>query len=143
MLSLGWAAFASTPALAATQVIRTDYTNTFINPCTGELLTISGPLELVITTTTNPQGGYHENWLAHPQGITGISQPSGTVYHAVGETRFSTNVNAGEQFSYVNNFDMISAGAGGNYLVHETLHFTVNANGTLTASVDHFSIDCR
>jgi len=33
--------------------------------------------------------------------------------------------------------------AGNNFLVHETFHVTINANGSVTAFLDNFSIDCR
>jgi hypothetical protein len=43
----------------------------------------------------------------------------------------------------VNNFRIIGQGTGNNFLVHETFHITVNADGTMTASVDNFSVDCK
>jgi len=43
----------------------------------------------------------------------------------------------------VNNFRIIGQGPGNNFLVHETFHFTINANGNVTAFVDHFSVDCK
>src|SRR5215467_3765370 len=43
----------------------------------------------------------------------------------------------------VNNFRIIGQGTGNNFLVHETFHITVNADGTMTAFVDNFSVDCK
>jgi hypothetical protein len=43
----------------------------------------------------------------------------------------------------VNNFRIIGQGKGNNFLVHENLHLTINANGVATAVHDNFSIDCR
>jgi hypothetical protein len=44
--------------------------------------------------------------------------------------------------TFVNNFKIIGQGPGNNFLVHQNVHITVNANGTLTASVDNFSTEC-
>ena len=44
---------------------------------------------------------------------------------------------------YVNNFRIIGQGTGNNFLVHEIVHLTINANGTATNYVDNFSIECK
>ena len=36
-----------------------------------------------------------------------------------------------------------SQGPANNFLVHETLHFTINAEGTVTVSHDNISVDCK
>jgi hypothetical protein len=38
---------------------------------------------------------------------------------------------------------MIGQGPGNNFLVHETLHITMAADGTVTVMHDNFSIDCK
>jgi hypothetical protein len=43
----------------------------------------------------------------------------------------------------VNNFRIIGQGPGNNYLVHETMHFTINADGTTTVSFDNLTVDCK
>jgi len=43
----------------------------------------------------------------------------------------------------VNNFYMIGQGPGNNFKVHETYHYTIDANGELTAFVDNFSVTCK
>ena len=45
--------------------------------------------------------------------------------------------------TYINNFRIIGQDPDNNYLVHETFHVTVNANGELTAFVDNFSIEWK
>jgi hypothetical protein len=45
--------------------------------------------------------------------------------------------------TFVNNFRIIGQGPGNNFLVHEVFHITFNANGSITAFVDKFSVDCR
>jgi hypothetical protein len=46
-------------------------------------------------------------------------------------------------YTLVNNFRIIGQGAGNNFLLHETFHITVNANGELTAVADNYSVDCK
>jgi len=46
-------------------------------------------------------------------------------------------------FTFVNNFKIIGQGPNNNFLVHENLHVTINADGTLTAFVDNFSFTCQ
>jgi hypothetical protein len=41
------------------------------------------------------------------------------------------------------NFRIIGQGSGNNFLIHENFHVTINPNGTVTAFVDNFSVDCR
>ena len=45
--------------------------------------------------------------------------------------------------TYINNFRIVGQGNGNNFLVHETYHVTVNANGEATAYVDNFRVECR
>jgi hypothetical protein len=45
--------------------------------------------------------------------------------------------------TFVNNFRIIGQGPGNNFLLHETFHLTVNANGELTTIHDNFSVDCK
>jgi hypothetical protein len=40
-------------------------------------------------------------------------------------------------------FELISQGGFENYVLHMTMHETVNANGVPTATVDNFSMDCQ
>jgi hypothetical protein len=39
-------------------------------------------------------------------------------------------------------FDVVSKGSAPNFLLHMTLHVTVNANGTLTSFVDNLTETC-
>jgi len=43
----------------------------------------------------------------------------------------------------VNNFYMIGQEPNNNFKVHETFHFTINANGEVTAFADNFSVTCQ
>jgi hypothetical protein len=138
------------PANAAVQVNdTTDISLTVFIPCAasgaGEIVDLSGPLHTLISFTingNNVSGYFH----FQPQGISGTGETTGTKYQATGVTQesFKSSLQNGQaNFTYVNNFRIIGQGPGNNYLVHETMHVTINANGTATVFHDNFSIDCK
>jgi len=139
------------PANAAKQINdMSDINLTVFVPCAaggaGELVDLSGPLHTLITFTIN---GNNVSGTAHfqPQGLSGTGETTGDKYQATGVTKassFKVSFQNG-QFTqtYVNNFRIIGQGSGNNFLVHEVLHVTFNANGTVTVFHDNFSIDCK
>jgi hypothetical protein len=138
------------PANAAVQVNdTTEISLTVFIPCAasgaGEIVDLSGPLHTLISFTIN---GNNVSGYSHfqPQGISGTGETTGTKYQATGVTQesFKSSLQNGQaNFTYVNNFRIIGQGPGNNYLVHETMHMTINANGTATVFHDNFSIDCK
>jgi hypothetical protein len=138
------------PADAAVQVNDTTNVNlTIFVPCAaggaGEIVDLSGPLHTLIAFTingNNVSGYFH----FQPQGISGIGETTGANYQGTGVTEetFRNSLQNGHANStFVNNFRIIGQGPGNNYLVHETLHVSVNADGTVTVFHDNFSIDCK
>ncbi len=109
----------------------------------GEYVYLSGPLHVLMVTTYNASGGFMSKTHFQPQGISGIGETSGDRYQATGETQDIFTGRIGYEYTYVNNFKIIGQGPGNNYMVHETFHYTVNANGSMTAYVDNFSVDCN
>ncbi len=143
-------AFSVAPVIAEVQVNdRTDIVIDVFIPCAaggaGEFVQLQGPLHTLITATVN---GNNVSGKLHfqPQGVSGVGQTTGLKYQATGETQqsFTQSLQNGKAtFSYVNNFRIIGQGPGNNYLVHENLHVTVNADGTITATHDNFSAECK
>lgn len=138
------------PANAAVQVNdKSDISLTVFIPCAaggaGETVDLSGSLHTLISSTfngNNVSGYFH----MQPQGISGTGETTGTKYQATGVTQesFKSSLQNGQaNFTYVNNFRIIGQGPGNNYLVHETMHLTINANGTITVFHDNFSVDCK
>ena len=79
-----------------------------------------------------------------PQGVMGVGLTSGDLYVGTGVTRETfNNIFLPFEDTFVNNFRIIGQGSGNNYLLHENVHFTINANGDVTATVDNFSFECR
>ena len=111
----------------------------------GENVILSGELHELYHYTMN---GNSFTFKTHyqPQGVTGVGQITGDKYKATGVTQDTeTGSFASGQYSYthVNNFRIIGQGKGNNFLVHQTWHYTLNANGEVTAEVDHSTVECK
>ena len=133
-------------------VTTNDETDIFLTvyiPCAaggiGEVVDLSGPLHTLISFTVsnnNVSGKFH----FQPQGIGGVGEVSGVKYQATGVTEetFKTSLRNGQaSLTFVNNFRMIGQGPANNFLVHETFHFMLNADGTATVIHDDFTADCK
>jgi len=147
---LGALVIAIHPANASVQVNdQTDISLTVFIPCAaggvGQVVDLTGPLHTLITFTingNNVSGFFH----FQPQGISGTGETTGEKYQATGVTQesFKTSLQDGQANStFVNNFRIIGQGPGNNFLVHETLHFAINANGTVAVFHDNFSVECK
>jgi hypothetical protein len=138
------------PARAAVTVNETDFfAASFLVPCAaggaGEIVDISGPLHVLMSFTIN---GNNLSGMFHfqPQGITGIGETAGDKYQAVGVTAqtFKVSLQNGQaNQTFINNFGLIGQGSASNFLVHENMHVTVNANGTVTVVHDNFLVECK
>ena len=81
-----------------------------------------------------------------PQGAGGTGLTTGDSYNAVGVTQEVDTLaltGGANEFTFTNNFRLIGQGVDNNLQVHQTLHVTINANGTVTTVVDNTSIDCN
>jgi hypothetical protein len=109
----------------------------------GENVTLSGVLHDLFHVTTNGNKfvlKFHDQ----PQGISGVGEITGDVYHATGVTQETTTTGViGVTDAFVNNFNIIGPRPGNNILIHENFHVTVNANGTLTVLLDHLTAECK
>jgi hypothetical protein len=116
-------------------------------PCaaggSGELVDLSGTLRLIIHTTVDGGGGFHSEVLVHPQGVTGIGLTTGDIYQGTGATQTTLNGTVGEQSTFVDNFRLIGHGPDNNFLLHQTVHVTINASGEGTANVFNVTVECR
>lgn len=137
-------------ANAAVQVNdKTDINLTVFIPCAaggaGEVVDLFGPLHTLMSFTingNNVSGYFH----FQPQGISGTGETTGDKYQATGltEQSFKNSLQNGQaNLTFVNNFRIIGQGPGNNFLVHETMHLTINANGTVTVSFDNLTVDCK
>lgn len=136
---------------ATTSTISTSFpiSISVLVPCAaggnGEVVDLGGSLHVVFSITANGNN-VHINSLANPQGVSGVGETTGDKYQATGETRSDMNFDVVAfplNVTFVNNFKIIGQGPNNNFLVHENLHITVNANGALTSFIDNFSFTCQ
>jgi hypothetical protein len=140
----------TTSANAAIQVNEsTQITLQVFVPCAaggaGEIVDLSGPLHVLITFTINGNN-VSGRFQFQPQGISGTGETTGLNYQATGLTAQSfaqSLVNGQATLTFINRFDIIGQGPNNNFTVHETFHFTFNADGTVTVLFDDFSVECR
>ena len=121
---------------------------TVFNPCAvggqGELVALSGELHAVFSVTADAHGGRHVSTHFNNQGVAGVGLTTGDKYRGTGNNRFNSNAQgAMSEFTFVNNFHVISAGGDSNLLLHETVHVTITANGEIAASTVNIIVGCR
>lgn len=111
----------------------------------GEVIQVSGTVHALIHETIN--GNRFQSAMSfNPQGVIGVGLTTGDKYQGGGVTHIQSGgsfVNGQSTFTFVNIFDFHGPGPGNNLTVHETIHVTLNADGTATASVDNETIDCK
>ena len=112
----------------------------------GEILDVSGSLNVSIHTSANENGG--TNVVAHfnPQKVTGVGRISGDVYQGTGMSMFHTTIGAGGlpfNDTFIDNFNFVGPGTGNNLITHDTVRVTINANGDVTADVTINNIACK
>lgn len=109
----------------------------------GDEVFVSGNVLGTFVVTEKPNGGATLITKFNPQGVTGVSLITGARYRAVGVTTFMTVFAPGvTSDTYVNRFFLIGTGGAPKSLFSETVHVTILANGTVTASVEKVSNVC-
>lgn len=113
-------------------------------PCTEEFVYLEGTIHYLYHVTINDDGMIHVKTHTNPQGVNGVGT-NGTTFHGVGVTQHMTSFDLGRAYTYtyVNNFNIISKGSGGNFMIHEDIHTTVNPNGTVTSHHSNYRVSCK
>jgi len=119
----------------------------FFIPCAaggaGENVHVTGEIHDLLHITLDGRGGFHLEAHQNAQGVRGTGLTTGDKYQVTGMFHFSSNGKVGLEETLVNNLHFIGKGSGSNFLLHQTYHITVNANGTVTAFVDNFRVECK
>ena len=146
-LTLAGPAFAQ--ALAITTNDFVPFSQISLVPCAnggaGELVLVEGTLHIQQHITINNNRVTIKSHF-QPQGAGGTGLTTGDSYNAVGVTQEVDTLaltGGANEFTFTNNFRLIGQGVDNNLQVHQTLHVTINANGTVTTVVDNTSIDCN
>jgi hypothetical protein len=117
------------------------------NDCNGELVEVSGDLHFVFNVVLNPRGGITVVSSDNPQGITGVGLTTGTQYQGTGGARniiaIGSPTTSALSFTIISNFRLVSEGSSDNFLVHETIHFTLTPDGEVTAEVVKLEATCK
>ena len=151
-IALGMIGVSGAGSAQAKATVFTDNVQIPINlfvfvPCAaggaGEDVDLSGTLHVLFRTTFDSRGGFHSKFHFQPQGVSGTGLTTGDKYQATGVTQGTDNGKVGFESTFVNNFRIIGQGPGNNFLVHGNFHFTINANGEVTAFVDNFRVECK
>jgi hypothetical protein len=138
---------AAPPARAAIVVNYTIHVPASVemNPCVAnDVVALNGDIHIVITTTAAGNGSYRVNNHLNSQ-LAGASLTTGTRY--VNSEDSNDEWYARPPFPAVHthtyDFNLISQSGVDNYVLHMTMHETVNANGVPTAAVDNYWMDCQ
>jgi hypothetical protein len=117
------------------------------DPCTGEDVHVTGTIHLVTVVTVDASGSTHTEMHFNVQGVSGVGLTSGTRYRGIHTETHSSNTAgpAPSEFTTRINIMLISEGGSSNLTIRDALlHVTVNANGTVTASIDHLALaECQ
>jgi hypothetical protein len=109
----------------------------------GDQVHVSGNVLGTFVVTEKPNGGTTLISKFNPQGVKGVSLITGALYRAGGVTTSMTTFAPGvTSDTFINRFFLIGTGGTPKSLFSETIHVTMLANGTVTASVDKFSNVC-
>jgi hypothetical protein len=139
-------------AFAQAQVIQEHETTPFVdmvvtNPCTGEEVIFSGNLHVYTRLTITPDGAFHGGiYHVNTQDAAGVGLSTGDEYRLISPFNLSQNSPAPLSTTRAQTstapLTVVSTGASPNWLLHTTFHFTMNANGTVTADIAHIREEC-
>jgi hypothetical protein len=145
LLALALAVVPATASAAVVQNVQVPLSITVFSPCNGDVIAVTGSIHLLATMTADGSGGFHIALMDNVSQVSGVGSVTGATYHGVGGDWLTINAKPPFPFEATETdvFGLISAGSAPNLIVTQTLHTTVNANGTLTANVVRFSAACR
>jgi hypothetical protein len=113
------------------------------NPCNGDLVAIEGVVHTVFGLHVDQAGGSHiqAHIIEHGAG-TGLA--AGDKYSFSADTSFVSNTpDPTSETTQVVNVHLVGQGGAPDFFALQVLHFTVNANGQVTALVDKFTSACH
>lgn len=130
------------PASAATVTIDLPITQNVINPCNGEVVDFNGVSHDVFHVTVDKSGGTHGalNFNMHATG-TGETTHNSYLINEVFENQASSNV--GQKQTVTNIIRAINQSTPSlSFTIQSISVFTINANGTVTASIELHAASC-
>jgi hypothetical protein len=132
------------PSFAGATVTTVPWTGSGTIPCTGEYVELFGEWQIISHVRTDGSGGFHvtDNW-----NIKGVGTGSfGNTYQYSHTSPFGFNVGADElpyTFTVADNVAVVSKGDAPNWMLHFTIHTTINNNGVVTTDVFKRNVTCK
>jgi hypothetical protein len=107
--------------------------------CDGALFTVTaGTFKVVTKETLSPSGAYHLIVEGNAQAVKAVG-PTGATYQVPGGFWIEVNVTPGATVtSDTGVLNVIGQGSAPDFTMHAVVHTTVDANGDVTADIDHF-----
>ncbi len=117
-------------------------------PCaaagTGEDVEFRGSLHILFRYTINSNGIYSLESVHNPHDVIGIGLSSGEKYVGTGITQYhQITGKINEEKTFTDNFRLIGQGPDNDFIVQETVHYTINANGKMTVNFDNYTEECN
>lgn len=144
-------AAAARQTYAQTQSVTLQFSDpAYVNPCTGEVLSINGTTTITTETTVGTDGRLHFVYHVVTKG-EGVVVQSPSTPSTVGTKYIYSDMHENEingltpPFEITDVYDtrVIGPGPNNNFLFHFNVHITVDANGTLSASQDNPVLKCQ
>ena len=142
--TIGLIALAPSQVQAQGNSTSAPFSQIAVNLCTGNPILISGTLHTVTHVTFDENGGVHAKVHFNLQGVKGTDLVTGDKYVGTGATNQKQNITSGAgNFSLVSITNLIGKGKASNAILTQNVHFTLNANGVVTANVNTLSLSCH
>jgi hypothetical protein len=113
------------------------------NPCTGDLVSLSGTMHIVYYVRSDQQGGFHVNQLVDEK-LSGQGVLSGDGYQ--GNDSFDHSWYARPPFpttdTVVHQVVLASRSGSDNFLMRYRLHTTIAVTGVPTARMSDVALEC-
>jgi hypothetical protein len=130
------------PAFDQNLIIPMEFSD--VNPCTGEIIYVSGDLHVRAKLSYDAHGGQHFQLAANYQGMSGFGQTTGVKYVAVSNQPIISNtITPQEEETILLTQRFISQGKQANFLLDMRFHLVTTANGDMKVTTDEFKIRCK
>jgi hypothetical protein len=112
------------------------------DPCTGDMVTISGVTHFLFVTTDDGSGGFHLSSRVNSTG-TGLGAPSGFTYNVKDDFSYmEQDMTPGTTARQVDDAYVLGPRSVDNYIRHMVFKLTINALGVPTVTFDNSSTKC-
>ena len=128
------------PSFALLGNVRVPFSST-LPTCDGDVVTLSGVGHFHNTATVTPDGGLHITNHVNLSGTGTALSGASYLFDSSGHLIVNLSSVSGEETEVVH-FTLIGLGGAQNLLAEALVHFTVNAQGEISVSIDQERIVC-